>query len=589
MKNNAHTKTVPAAYIYMGGGLVISILIAVRLYWNDDDRIRREFMHTINTYALSINEQVHEDIAILYSFEGLFNASEEVSRSEFHSFASILLARYPTMQGVGWIPRIRANERERAEQRAQKDGVDGFQITERQEQGSMIRAGQRDEYYPVYFIEPFKENKLALGFNLVSHPKRREALYIARDSGEAQATERIILVQEKTEAWAVLFFVPVYNGSPTNTNERRKSIRGFISGVFRIEDILLAAEAHIPSDSMIDILLIDKTDERQTELLHKTDHETAEFIPAYRYTKSINLGGGRTWRLVATPSKAYLAEQRSIIPYGSLLLGLFITGGLSHYLTRLAKENERVEQQVRIRTQELQTQSTALTESNANLKREVVQRKQLQKQFAEVTDHEQRRLGQELHDSLGQQVAVAAMMAQSLQGRLAAEGPEASQSNRLTKSIQIAQTQIRSISKGLLPVDIDPAGLKDALAELVLSVRGLNEFDVNFVYDEGVVVADNTAATQLYRIAQEALRNALEHGEATQITIYLRLAEHGLTLTIQDEGNGFSSNMPKSSGSGLTIMRHRAELIGATFTIESHVEKGTSVSCCLADPTCGVS
>jgi len=88
---------------------------------------------------------------------------------------------------------------------------------------------------------------------------RREALPAARDSGEARGTGRIVLAQEEAEAWAVLFFVPVYDGLPANTEERRASILGVVSGVFRIHDLLMTAGAHMSADSAIGLRLLDRT------------------------------------------------------------------------------------------------------------------------------------------------------------------------------------------------------------------------------------------------------------------------------------------------------------------------------------------
>ena len=118
------------------------------------------------------------------------------------------------------------------------------------------------------FIEPVEGNQAALSFDLASNPIRRKALYSARDTGEARATGRITLVQETADEWAVLIFVPIYDGIPTNIGERRASLQGLVSGVFRLHDVLSAAGAHMPADGMIELRVFDELSDGRLELLH---------------------------------------------------------------------------------------------------------------------------------------------------------------------------------------------------------------------------------------------------------------------------------------------------------------------------------
>ena len=123
------------------------------------------------------------------------------------------------------------------------------------------------------------------------------------------------------------------------------------------------------------------------------------------------------------------------------------------------------------------------------------------------------------------------------------------------------------------------AAPRSALAEFAESVRGVSDIEVRFMCDNGVVAGNDRVATQLYRIAQEALRNALEHGQSTTVAIRLEQDARGLTLSVEDDGRGMVGTSAKGSGLGQSIMHHRAELIGANLRVESVAGEGTKVVC----------
>ena len=569
--------------ICIGLGLLISSLISFLFYQNDSAKINLNFEREIDGYATSIEEQVHDQVAILRALKGLFNASEEVSRAEFQIFASNLLPNYPAIQAVAWIPRVSAKQRGNLEIQAQQDGFEWFQITDRKEQGEMVRAPPRNEYYPLYYIEPLKGNEAALSFDVASNSTRSKSLFTARDTGLPRATSRIMLVQETAQEWSVQFLLPIYKGSSTTISERRESMIGALGGVFRFQDLMHETEVDKAANGMIEMELLDVRSDEEGDVLYQSNLVEGKLDSAYQYIKSLSPEGGCQWKLVATPSSAYISTQRSNTPIISFIIGLLVTGWISAYLDRVAREKKLVEQQVVRRTRQLQTQSKSLAHSNTLLKQEIVERKLLQQRITEVTDHEQRRLGEELHDSLGQQVAVIVLLGQRMQELLkAAPQPVLKLLERLTKSAQISQAQIRALSKGLLPLEVERWGLKTALEHLVESIKGISDVTVGFNNEGDCAVKDSAVAMHLYRIAQEALRNSLEHGEASQVTLSLSCIETGTVLTIKDNGKGFNMAALKSPGSGLSSMRHRADLMGAALNFESPEGGGSSVICSLS-------
>lgn len=581
MKRNGQAPSALGSRLCLGIGLLITSAIAVRLYQLDGERIEREFQHEVNAYTLQVEQQLTRDIAVLRSVIALFDASDEVTRKEFHAFTRFLLAHYPSMRAVSWIPRVSAAEREAYEARGRADGFEAFEFTERREQGVMVRAGEREEYFPVYYLEPHEGNRAALAFDLASNPVRRRALHETRDTGEPRATGRITLVQEPGDEWAVLIYIPMFHGAPASVAERRAGMRGVISGVYRFRDAIMEAGVHQVDDRLIEMGLYDRLEDGELQLLHSISTGGGDLADTYRYIVPLQASIGREWVLVATPSLKYISVHRVGAPLSILIIGVLITGWLAYHLDRIAKRNFEVEQLVSRRTQEMRKQSEDLSETNTRLTREVRERMLLQQRIAEVTDHEQRRLGQELHDSLGQQIAVTSMLAESLKdGGESGVRDNSKVLGRLAESARNAQAQVRALSRGLVPAEVESTGLNGALADLAQSTAGVSDVDVQFVCGEDVSLEDHTTATHLYRIAQESLRNALEHGRVSRVEIKLERDRDVLQLAVEDDGTGFGEDA--GHGSGMASMRYRADLIGATLEISCAPSGGTRVACRLA-------
>jgi signal transduction histidine kinase len=215
--------------------------------------------------------------------------------------------------------------------------------------------------------------------------------------------------------------------------------------------------------------------------------------------------------------------------------------------------------------------------------RDITERKELEKQIADRTDQEQRRIGQDLHDSIGQQVTGISMLAKSLLKRLEAKGEaEAAAVAELVESIRQAQSALRNLSRGLLPVELEANGLVHALNNLARRNRILYKTDCVYEGDEEVPIRDGFTANHLYRIAQEAIHNAMKHGRARRIVVSVRTTGGRVVLQVRDDGIGLGGVEPASTGGmGIRIMQYRAGLIGATLDIESARDRGTVVTCTL--------
>ena len=201
--------------------------------------------------------------------------------------------------------------------------------------------------------------------------------------------------------------------------------------------------------------------------------------------------------------------------------------------------------------------------------RDISRRKELEREVVEIASLEQRRIGQDLHDSVSQELTALSMLAGDLAETLKSDPSNAPQLvERLVLGLERSQQELRAVMRGLLPVSVDAEGLMAALSDLADRTRQKDKVTCVFDCPEPVPVEDNLIATHLYLIAQEAVHNAVKHARCQNIRISV-VSDHLLVLRVQDDGIGIPDQPAENHGGlGLRIMRNRAAIIGATLTIE---------------------
>jgi len=213
--------------------------------------------------------------------------------------------------------------------------------------------------------------------------------------------------------------------------------------------------------------------------------------------------------------------------------------------------------------------------------RDITGRKQLEKEILKISDREQQRIGQDLHDGLCQELAGIELMCQVLEQKLDGKSkPAARQVGEIGAHIREAISHTRKLARGLSPVELEANGFMSALSELAAHVQKLFRLECRFECPEPVLIRDNVFATHLYRIVQEAINNAVKHGKAKRIRISLKPARGRFMLSISDDGIGFSKKTRKNGGMGLRIMKYRAGVVGASLEVRSGFDGGgTRVIC----------
>src|SRR6478672_5876056 len=239
----------------------------------------------------------------------------------------------------------------------------------------------------------------------------------------------------------------------------------------------------------------------------------------------------------------------------------------------LQKSKELLEQLVQRRTK-------ALRVANAELKNEIARRQGLEGEILSVSDREQQRLGQELHDGLCQHLTAVAFMSRSIAMRLKNHRViEVGDIEKIAQLVNDAATDTRNLSRALHRLDVDAAGLVNALQDLV--DREIWRTPCRLEVKPSFRIEDDAAAAHLYRIAREAVINANKHAQAREIIVKLQTSPREMVLHVIDDGVGLSDERKMKQGLGLHIMNYRAQLAGGRLEIDSPKNRGTRVSCYL--------
>jgi signal transduction histidine kinase len=211
---------------------------------------------------------------------------------------------------------------------------------------------------------------------------------------------------------------------------------------------------------------------------------------------------------------------------------------------------------------------------------DITERKKLEESILDISVQEQRRIAQDLHDGLGQHLTGIAFMSKVLEEKLSDKSlPEAAEAAKIVQMVNQAIDNTRQLARGLHPVAAERAGLMSALKKWASEVEELFHIRCRFQCQQRVYVDDVNVATHLYRIAQEAVNNAIRHGRCREITISLSARSGTGTLSVADNGTGFTREPDKQPGMGLSIMNYRADMLGGSLKIHSQENGGVKVSC----------
>lgn len=217
---------------------------------------------------------------------------------------------------------------------------------------------------------------------------------------------------------------------------------------------------------------------------------------------------------------------------------------------------------------------------------DISQRKVIERELLRVSDAEKSRIGSDLHDGLGQYLTGISCLSVALRDKLKAQSrSEAADASTIAGLVQEAIAQTRALARGLCPVQLETSGLETALEDLTLQVQRLHGIECTFEARGSADISEMSVALHLYRIAQEALNNAIKHAGATRISVVADFDRENKSLSIEDDGCGFDPTMAHGPSSGMSLMPYRAGMFGGTLTVTSQPNAGTKVECRFVYPS----
>ncbi len=352
----------PAAIIIIG--IFLSFSVFTLLHSNYQQSVQNKFKLAVQNHVQSIEFGIENYVDVLYSIKSIFDASDFVTRDEFHIYVEPFIQRYPGIQAFEWVPKVAKNQRSEYEDAVRQRMQRPFDFFEQTPERGIKIAPQKDWYYPVYYIEPLQSNLIWFGLDVGSIPPAHTAKMRAVDIDAPVATQRMRLVQTTEGTYGTVISLPVYKAdSQTDTQQQRHSaLEGFIAIVIKIEPMIeniLNSGADI-AGVHLDFYDISAPPDERFLYSHLSRAENAKGKNDYSYKIESTLTfAGRQWKVVGLSASSDIYPQWT---FSNLVLPLIIMFGalaLAAYLWRSARRDE----ERRLIIKELESAKIAMAEA----------------------------------------------------------------------------------------------------------------------------------------------------------------------------------------------------------------------------------
>lgn len=549
-------------------GIALSVFIRIRMADSEVEtaRLMAESLKTNTEQELLLFQEVLESVRALHA---LSDAVDQEAMTEF--IAKGMVHQQNILGGFGLAQRIGPQLREVMENEARSELRSGYLVQQRSSDKTWVPSPKKSVYYPLTWKNRPAALNIPVGYDFSSEPENMEAIQKIEQTGKtvlAQAPA-FFSTPDAPAYWAFSPVIPVeFQSLPFVAPG---SVIGFAVSALEpkklLDQVLLSAA--LPDGLKLKLYI------REQEQPATTRYTGGRWV----HQSTLNAMGA-AWTFECTLPSAAIGRRADL----ALALGLLITAFLSTKLLLLGNRAQAIEAEVQVRTKELK-------EANEQLEKNIQIQARLEEEMNEITANEQRRIGRDLHDSLGQKLTGAVFLSRSLLNWLEKHGEQKTEiSNRqpaidhqkahaetLNETLKSAVSQVRNMARGLASVTLNNNNLEESLEQLADEMSALYNINCSFSKNGTPGTLDRETKEQLYFIAREAINNAARHAQASSIEMNLSESNTEWRLKVRDNGIGMETPHATEKGLGLRIMRHRANRIGAEFTIHSSPGKGTTI------------
>ena len=343
-------------------GLTLTVFVFLKLHSDAWDLFQTTFQQRAMSRVQNVSQEIQRQLDRLDGLCRFMGSSVSLDRGSFDQYVAPFLKDVPVHAFV-WAPRIKSGQLLFYESFAMQDGIEKYQVYEKDVQGKNIPVLPRDEYFPVYYVQPFKGNDKAAGFDMASEPIRRAAMQKSCDTGLAVVTPPLLLMQGLPDRFGFIVFMPVYiKDLPSFTvDQRRKSLKGFVVGVFVSQEFLKGVYSRMPPEGLA-CLIEDPTVPKASQVLYR--HRIRDGMidwthPVLKYKTTLGIAD-RQWQVMIIPSTTFIERNLSTVYWWALLIGMLLTGLMAALLNVLVTARYRADNLVKLRTSELNKEKELL-------------------------------------------------------------------------------------------------------------------------------------------------------------------------------------------------------------------------------------
>ncbi len=606
-----------ALVVVLGASFSAGVFFITKNYYRA--QAQRDFERPAGQYKAAVERTVDRYLEVIDSIGAFFTATNSVDRWEFYKFVEEKQPRYPGLKALEWVPRVGEGQRRAFVRTAEADGLFGFDITELDAEHNLTKAGARDEYLPIYYVDPYKGNEASLGFDLASDPVILKSLNRARDFGRTVLIDGAAFPGGSADRLQFSVVLPIYSSGlpPDSITERRAELTGYTIGVLRVDEMIDHALRDVITSFGLDVYLYDKTIESGDRLIYHhpspmgsgTSEILSEDEVFSGYVAAGDYGvGDRQWTIAIKPDPTQFRASETAWPLQFAAFCLLMTALLVQYMISSRDRTRAIERSVAERTAELSAANAALEDEVAERKMaeeqartakdEAVLANRTKSEFLAMVSHE-------LRTPLNAIIGFSEVLVKEMFGPLGEERYQDYASDIRSSGTHLLSliNDILDLSKieadkyELVEQHIEPSELIQSALRIVK--ERAEDARISITTDLGSplprIFADERAVKQiLINLLSNAVKFTPEGGH---VTLAARIDETGcFMLSISDTGIGIhKDNLQKvlepfsqvdsalsrkyeGTGLGLALTKCLVELHGGALDLQSELDRGTTVT-----------